>query len=157
MRPRYRWSYRYGKHSVCFSVTQLHFIIMDSVNEPTPTPEIKPLKAKRSRRDFVKAASTIAIGAGLIGSGAVLERTVESIERRRAAKKLDIVIPRVSMDRYIRSTVGLRPHRDIGFKLEKEKLGNKVLVHNWGHGGSGWSLSWGTSELAIRMAEEGGG
>ncbi len=130
---------------------------MDSVNEPTPTPEIKPLKAKRSRRDFVKAASTIAIGAGLIGSGAVLERTVESIERRRAAKKLDIVIPRVSMDRYIRSTVGLRPHRDIGFKLEKEKLGNKVLVHNWGHGGSGWSLSWGTSELAIRMAEEGGG
>jgi D-amino-acid oxidase len=31
-------------------------------------------------------------------------------------------------------------------------LGNKTLVHNYGHGGSGWSLSWGTAGIAAEKA-----
>ena len=33
-------------------------------------------------------------------------------------------------------------------------MGNKVVVHNFGHGGSGWSLSWGAADLAVKKARE---
>jgi len=57
-----------------------------------------------------------------------------------------------SWDRVIRTTVGLRPHRDQGFVLKAEKLDDKTLIHNYGHGGSGMSLSWGTGQMAAEMA-----
>jgi D-amino-acid oxidase len=47
----------------------------------------------------------------------------------------------VSWDRVIRTTVGLRPHRPQGFVLKADKLDGKTLIHNYGHGGSGMSLS----------------
>jgi glycine/D-amino acid oxidase-like deaminating enzyme len=36
--------------------------------------------------------------------------------------------------------------------LEVESVGNKTIVHNYGHGGSGWSLSWGSSAIATAKA-----
>ena len=57
-----------------------------------------------------------------------------------------------SWDRIIRTTIGLRPHRPSGFVLRAEKLDNKTLIHNFGHGGSGMSLSWGTASMATDLA-----
>ena len=57
-------------------------------------------------------------------------------------------------ERVIRTTVGLRPYRPSGFVLRPERLGDKLLVHNYGHGGSGMSLSWGTGHIAADMAAE---
>jgi D-amino-acid oxidase len=54
----------------------------------------------------------------------------------------------VSAARETRTTVGLRPFRAPGFRLATEKLGDKVCVHNYGHGGAGITLSWGTAQLA---------
>jgi glycine/D-amino acid oxidase-like deaminating enzyme len=52
--------------------------------------------------------------------------------------------------------VGLRPFRSSGFRVEAEPLGDKLLVHNYGHGGCGVTLSWGTASLAAdRIAESG--
>ena len=62
----------------------------------------------------------------------------------------------VSPDRVTRTTVGLRPFRPSGFVLRTEKLDSKLLVHNYGHGGGGMTLSWGTSDLATQMAVESG-
>lgn len=59
----------------------------------------------------------------------------------------------VSWDRIIRRVVGLRPYRAAGFVLRAARLGDQVVVHNYGHGGGGISLSWGTAELAAREAE----
>ena len=59
-----------------------------------------------------------------------------------------------SWDRVIRTTVGLRPYRPSGFVLRAERLDGKTLVHNYGHGGSGMSLSWGTAFMAAEMAGE---
>jgi len=56
------------------------------------------------------------------------------------------------MDRVIHTTVGLRPFRESGFRLEPEKLDGKLVVHNYGHGGGGMSLSWGTGSLAADIA-----
>lgn len=54
--------------------------------------------------------------------------------------------------RVIRSLVGLRPYRTSGFRVEAEKLDGKLVVHNYGHGGSGITLSWGSSALAVQQA-----
>jgi D-amino-acid oxidase len=72
--------------------------------------------------------------------------------RRRLARVL------VSPQRVIRTVVGLRPFRPSGFRVEAEPLGDKLLVHNYGHGGCGVTLSWGTASLAIdRIVESGRG
>jgi glycine/D-amino acid oxidase-like deaminating enzyme len=59
---------------------------------------------------------------------------------------------RASWDRVIRTTIGLRPHRPAGFVLRADKLDAKMLIHNYGHGGSGMSLSWGTAAMAADLA-----
>jgi glycine/D-amino acid oxidase-like deaminating enzyme len=67
------------------------------------------------------------------------------------------IIPiRVHADRIFRITVCLRPFRAAGPRLDVERLGDKVVVHNYGHGGSGWSLSWGSSKIAVGKAFESG-
>ncbi|MCF8880463.1 FAD-binding oxidoreductase [Hyphobacterium sp. SN044] len=57
----------------------------------------------------------------------------------------------VSPERMIRSVAGLRPYRASGFVVRREALGEKALVHNYGHGGAGITLSWGTSRLAADL------
>lgn len=59
---------------------------------------------------------------------------------------------RVSDERVIRTIAGLRPFRRNGFNVSTEKRGAKTLIHNYGHGGGGISLSWGTSSLAVELA-----
>ncbi len=49
-------------------------------------------------------------------------------------------------------TVCLRPFRAAGPRLDIETIGTKRVVHNYGHGGSGWSLSWGSAAIAARNA-----
>jgi D-amino-acid oxidase len=61
---------------------------------------------------------------------------------------------RVDPDRVIRSIVGLRPFRSTGFVLRAQPFASKVLVHNYGHGGGGFSLSWGCAELAADFVKE---
>src|SRR5438067_8757871 len=56
---------------------------------------------------------------------------------------------RVSADRVIRTIVGLRPFRPSGFVVRAEKLDSKTVIHNYGHGGAGITLSWGTAQLAV--------
>lgn len=60
----------------------------------------------------------------------------------------------VSADARIRQVVGHRPYRPSGFVLRAESIGDKLVVHNYGHGGGGISLSWGTSQLALELARE---
>jgi D-amino-acid oxidase len=57
----------------------------------------------------------------------------------------------VSTDRIIRTDVGFRPFRPSGFVVRAEALGDKLLVHNDGHGGAGVTLSWGTADLAVEQ------
>jgi glycine/D-amino acid oxidase-like deaminating enzyme len=57
--------------------------------------------------------------------------------------------------RLIRSVAGLRPYRRPGFVVRAEALGEKRLVHNYGHGGGGITLSWGSSKLATELGLQG--
>jgi len=60
---------------------------------------------------------------------------------------------KVSRDRLIRTVVGLRPYRPGGFLVDAEHLGEKLLIHNYGHGGAGITLSWGSAHLAVELAK----
>lgn len=57
----------------------------------------------------------------------------------------------VDPNRVIRTVAGLRPFRPSGFVVRVEALGDTRLVHNYGHGGGGISLSWGSSRLATSL------
>ena len=59
---------------------------------------------------------------------------------------------RADVDRIFRVTVCLRPFRAAGPRLDVERVGDKTVIHNYGHGGSGWSLSWGSSGVAVDKA-----
>ncbi|MEP1384979.1 MAG: FAD-dependent oxidoreductase [Paraglaciecola sp.] len=61
-----------------------------------------------------------------------------------------------SLDRVTRSVVGLRPFRKPGPRLEATTMGNKYLVHNYGHGGGGVSLSWGVAEISAGLIRQQG-
>src|SRR5438105_6067022 len=61
---------------------------------------------------------------------------------------------KVSRDRVIREVVGLRPYRAEGFVVDAQRLGNKLIVHNYGHGGAGMTLSWGTASLAVDLLRD---
>src|SRR6266508_1306670 len=61
---------------------------------------------------------------------------------------------KVARDRVIREVVGLRPYRPEGFKVEAERVGEKLFVHNYGHGGAGITISWGTASLAVDVLSE---
>src|SRR5262249_40437910 len=61
---------------------------------------------------------------------------------------------RVARDRIIREVVGLRPYRDEGFVVDAERVGAKLLIHNYGHGGAGITLSWRTGCLAVDLGRD---
>ena len=58
---------------------------------------------------------------------------------------------RMDMSRLTHMTVCLRPFRAAGPRLDVETVGDKRVVHNYGHGGSGWSLAWGSARIAARQ------
>lgn len=62
---------------------------------------------------------------------------------------------RASADRLFDITVCLRPFRAQGPRIEAETISRATVVHNYGHGGSGWSLSWGSATMALRIAMAG--
>jgi len=63
---------------------------------------------------------------------------------------------KLTEDRLMRITVCTRPFRTMGPRLEADRLDDKLIVHNYGHGGSGWSLSWGCAAEAVSIARSGG-
>jgi glycine/D-amino acid oxidase-like deaminating enzyme len=99
---------------------------------------------RRQRRNLLK---TIGAGALVAGCAPIANR---SARYARPYSRNPWHAPRISMDNVIRSIVGLRPYRPSGFVVRSEKFDDKVVVHNYGHGGGGITLSWGSSALAVR-------
>ena len=65
-----------------------------------------------------------------------------------SSRVLNIDRPRVLAER-----VGLRPFRRSGVRLERDRLRDgRTVVHNYGHGGAGFTLSWGCAREVLDMA-----
>ncbi len=100
------------------------------------------------RRELLK-------GLALASASALLSSCAP--KRIQATLPITPCLPRVNVaqDRIIRSICGLRPYRRSGFVVRPEKLGDTLVVHNYGHGGAGITLSWGTAKLAVDLAAQG--
>jgi D-amino-acid oxidase len=94
------------------------------------------------RRTFAAGSAALLSGCATVGT-----------QRFRGCTPLAPVI--VDDSRIIRTVAGLRPYRRSGFVVRAEVLGEKRLVHNYGHGGAGITLSWGTSKLATELGLQG--
>lgn len=70
----------------------------------------------------------------------------------KAAAQQGLIRIRTDPAEIFRTTVCLRPFRAQGPRIEAQALGRKTVVHNYGHGGSGWSLSWGSAAEAVGLA-----
>jgi glycine/D-amino acid oxidase-like deaminating enzyme len=100
------------------------------------------MSTRIKRRDFLTGAA--AMGALLMST-----RPTRAFQEQRRFAPV-----KVARDRVIREVVGLRPYRASGFVVDVERFGNKLLVHNYGHGGGGVTLSWGTASLALDRARD---
>ena len=100
------------------------------------------------RRTLLKTGGMGVFGLGLGGCG------VRSGPSASTRPRLTLSPVEASWERVIRTTVGLRPHRRSGFVVKADKVDDKTLIHNYGHGGAGMSLSWGTGYLAAELALE---
>lgn len=65
------------------------------------------------------------------------------------------LVPALEAARVLSIGVGLRPFRS-EVRVEREERGGGVVVHNYGHGGAGVTLSWGCAREAVRLARAGG-
>lgn len=108
------------------------------------------------RRDILKGSLAMggmlglqACTGGAAGSGAGRVASASS-----AAGGRTILTPmRVTPDQLIDVKCCIRPLRAAGPNLGTEMIGDTLVVHNYGHGGSGWSLSWGSAEVAVGKAQ----
>jgi glycine/D-amino acid oxidase-like deaminating enzyme len=106
------------------------------------------------RREFLETGAFAAL-AGLT-TGCSARKTVAAAppSARPVRPPVNLAIPRINFERVIRTTVGLRPHRDSGFVLKPEKFDAKTVIHDYGFGGAGMSLAWGCGAMAADMALE---
>lgn len=96
------------------------------------------------RRRFVAASGLGLAGLGLPGCATTGGSPVASGDT--CLRPVD-----VSTDRIIRTEVGLRPYRAGGFVVREDRIGETRIIHNYGHGGAGITLSWGSSRLATAL------
>ncbi|KAB8227731.1 FAD-dependent oxidoreductase [Aspergillus alliaceus] len=54
----------------------------------------------------------------------------------------------------VRNIVGLRPVRQNGTRIEKERIGDTWVVHNYGAGGAGYQSSYGCAQAAVDLVED---
>jgi len=112
------------------------------------------------RRDLLKNSLVLGGLAGLGGCAASPRPTPASapppMKAASSVPLADRVPPlalvRAHTDRLFDIKVCIRPFRTKGPNLDVEQIGDCLVVHNYGHGGSGWSLSWGSADMAVQKA-----
>ncbi|MCC4608961.1 FAD-dependent oxidoreductase [Xanthomonas campestris] len=106
----------------------------------------------RSAGVALAAASTGGWAASRMPAAAALPSAALPIGAPLPFAAAPALVPiRASVDRIIAIDGCTRPFRAQGPRIEAERIGRKTVVHNYGHGGSGWSLSWGAAEHAVRL------
>ena len=99
--------------------------------------------------------TSLALG-GMSGLGACTG-TMQKPSVRASGLAVEDIPPKLAPirahpDRIFDIRVCIRPFRVKGPNFDVEHIGDTMIVHNYGHGGSGWSLSWGSANVAVQKA-----
>lgn len=80
------------------------------------------------------------------------DRSVDSSATARILSECSHVLEMNEPD-VLEERVGLRPYRRSGIRLEGAQLRDgRAVIHNYGHGGSGFTVSWGCAEAVAQIA-----
>jgi hypothetical protein len=60
--------------------------------------------------------------------------------------------PVIDLENIVRVNNGVRPFRRSGPRIEVEAIGDKMLVHNYGHGAHGWTIGYASAREAVSLA-----
>lgn len=88
--------------------------------------------------------------------GSALEHTSDMVPDAETAagiiKRCGAIEPRLLEARKIEDRVGLRPTR-ANVRTERVDVDGLAVIHNYGHGGAGLTLSWGCAEEVSRLVD----
>jgi len=91
--------------------------------------------------------------AGLAGLGAMTRAAAAQTASVPLMDRPPALVPiRAHPDRIYDIKCCLRPFRTKGFNLSVEHIGDATVIHNYGHYGSGWCLSWGSADMQVQKA-----
>ena len=77
---------------------------------------------------------------------------VSEQDTKEILQKCAAILPQFKKVEITDIGVGLRPTRD-EVRLEVEKHGSSAVIHNYGHGGAGFTLSWGCAQNAVALVD----
>jgi D-amino-acid oxidase len=104
-----------------------------------------PLMYAIPRRNDCVLGGTNELSNDLAADSATTRRIVAECTRALKIEKPNVLAERV----------GLRPFRRSGVRVARDQLRDgRAVVHNYGHGGSGFTLSWGCAEGVFELATE---
>jgi D-amino-acid oxidase len=104
-----------------------------------------PLMYAIPRRNDYVLGGTNELSNDLAADSATTTRIVAECTRALKIEKPNVLGERV----------GLRPFRKSGVRVERDQLRDgRAVVHNYGHGGSGFTLSWGCAQGVFEFATD---
>jgi D-amino-acid oxidase len=78
---------------------------------------------------------------------------VNPMQSNEFKKRCEQVMPELKNTHILHTSVGLRPGRD-EIRLELERYPNgKSVIHNYGHGGGGYTVAWGCAQEVLSLLE----
>ena len=96
------------------------------------------------RRDFTVLGGTAQKGDW--------DETIRDSDTEYILSKCEALWPELDRKKIKGVAVGLRPSRN-ELRLEKESIGEKIVIHNYGHGGAGVTLSWGCADEVVKLVK----
>jgi D-amino-acid oxidase len=118
--------------------------------------DLKPAYSESNLQDMAtfracKGPATAAISASVRPSSGECRFKL----RGRSMSASDTIVlptPDFAWDPITRPPIaGLRPFRERSYRLEQEDVAGKFVVHNYGHGGAGITLSWGCAQEVVDL------
>ena len=117
-------------------------------------PRLPDRNLSRPRRRFLRDAGLAMLALPTLpGLAGCASRTMHAAAGPGFASPPALVPILAAPDRIIAIDACTRPFRAQGPRIEAERVGDHTIVHNYGHGGSGWSLSWGSAAEALQLVQ----
>jgi D-amino-acid oxidase len=77
---------------------------------------------------------------------------VDAAMTKTMLERATVLEPRIEGMKILKTSVGLRPGRK-EVRLEAEETSGRLIIHNYGHGGSGFTVGWGCAEEVVSLCE----
>ena len=81
------------------------------------------------------------------------DEEIRDEDTEQILRKCESLWPELDRSKVVGVSVGLRPSRK-EVRLEVENISGRLVVHNYGHGGAGVTLSWGCADEVVRLLSQ---